>query len=386
MPTEITRTLEILERLIAFDTVSAKSNLALVDYAEGLLKTAGARVQRFLDVTGRKAGIYAEIGPAGQGIALSGHTDVVPVEGQVWTRDPFKLSLERGRAYGRGTTDMKGFVAGALALAERAGEATLREPLKIVLSYDEEVGCLGLRDMLPSVLPLIGQPRAVIVGEPTEMQVALGHKGKVALRAVCHGQAGHSAMAPNFVNAVHLAADFIGAVRTLQAELAASGPRDADYDIPYTTLHVGKITGGRALNIVPDLAEIAFEIRHLAADDPKALVARLRQEADQIAAPYRTAFEAARIEITEVSAYPGLSVDPAAEVAQTVQRLSGRSESFKVPYGTEAGFFAVAGLPAVVCGPGSMPGQGHKPDEYIELIELAALDGMLSRILAELSA
>jgi acetylornithine deacetylase len=162
LPIELTRTLEILDRLIAFDTVSASSNLALVDYVEGLLKSAGARVQRFPDTSGQKAGLYAEIGPAGQGIALSGHTDVVPVEGQVWTRDPFKLSLDQGRAYGRGTTDMKGFVAGALALAERAGRATLKEPLKIVLSYDEEVGCLGLRDMLPSVLPLIGQPRAVI--------------------------------------------------------------------------------------------------------------------------------------------------------------------------------------------------------------------------------
>jgi len=386
LPIELTRTLEILDRLIAFDTVSASSNLALVDYVEGLLKSAGARVQRFPDTSGQKAGLYAEIGPAGQGIALSGHTDVVPVEGQVWTRDPFKLSLDQGRAYGRGTTDMKGFVAGALALAERAGRATLKEPLKIVLSYDEEVGCLGLRDMLPSVLPLIGQPRAVIVGEPTEMQLALGHKGKVALNAVCHGQAGHSAMAPDFVNAIHLAADFVGAVRTLQAELAATGPRDADYDIPCTTLHVGKIAGGRALNIVPDRAEIAFEIRHLAADDPKALVARLRQEAERIAAPYSAIFEVARIEIAQVSAYPGLSVDPGAEVAGMVQRLSGRSGHFKVPYGTEAGFFAEAGLASVVCGPGSMPRQGHKPDEYIELSELSALDRMLSRILTEISA
>ena len=386
MPTEIARTLEILDRLIGFDTVSANSNLALVGYVEGLLKSAGARVQRFLDASGQKAGLYAEIGPAGRGIALSGHTDVVPVEGQVWTRDPFKLSLDQGRAYGRGATDMKGFVAGALALAERAGNAHLKEPLKIVLSYDEEVGCLGLRDMLPSVLPLIGQPRAVIVGEPTEMQLALGHKGKVALKAVCHGQAGHSAMAPDFVNAIHLAADFVVALRALQADLAATGPRDADYDIPFTTLHVGKIAGGKALNIVPDRAEIAFEIRHLAAADPTALVAQVRQEAERIAAPYRAIFDAARIEIAQVSAYPGLSVDPAAEVVGLVQRLSGRSGHSKVPYGTEAGFFAEAGLPAVVCGPGSMPGQGHKPDEYIELSELAALDGMLNRILAEISA
>ncbi len=386
MPTEITRTLAILERLIAFDTVSAKSNLALVDYVEGLLKNAGARVQRFADATGQKAGLYAEIGPAGQGIALSGHTDVVPVEGQVWTRDPFKLNIDGGRAYGRGTTDMKGFVAGALALAERAGRANLREPLKIILSYDEEVGCLGLRDMLPSVLPLIGQPRVVIVGEPTEMRVAIGHKGKVALKAVCHGQAGHSAMAPDFVNAIHLAAEFVSTLREMQAEIATKGAKEEGYEIPYSTLHVGKISGGKALNIVPDRAEIDFEIRHLTADDPGALIADLRARAEEIADRFRPAFPQARTEMEELNAYPGLAVGPKAEVVDLMQRLSGRGGSFKVPYGTEAGFFAAAGLPAVVCGPGFMQGQGHKPDEFIDLSQLAALETMLDRVLAEISA
>ena len=386
MPTEMTRTLEILERLIAFDTVSAKSNLALVGYAEALLNGAGARVQRFSDATGQKAGLYAEIGPAGQGIALSGHSDVVPVEGQVWTRDPFRLTLEAGRAYGRGTTDMKGFVAGALAAAERAAKAKLKEPLKIVLSYDEEVGCLGLRDMLPDLLPLIGSPRAVIVGEPTEMQTAIGHKGKVALRAVCHGQAGHSAMAPDFVNAIHLAADLVAVMREMQAEVAATGTKEDGYDIPYSTLHVGKIAGGKALNVVPDRAEMDFEIRHLAADDPRTIIASLTAHAEEIAASYRAAFLQARIEIEERNAYPCLAVGPAAEVVGLVQRLSGQSGAIKVPYGTEGGFFARAGLPTVVCGPGSMAGQGHKPDEYIELGQLAALDAMMDRVLAEIAA
>lgn len=386
MPTETTRTLEILDRLITFDTVSAKSNLALVGYAEELLKGAGARVHRFSDASGQKAGLYAEIGPAGQGIVLSGHTDVVPVDGQVWTRDPFRLTVEDGRAYGRGTTDMKGFVAGSLALAERAGRARLREPLKIVLSYDEEVGCLGLRDMLPDLLPFVGQPRAVIVGEPTDMQIAIGHKGKVALRAVCHGQAGHSAMAPDFANAIHLAADFVLAVREMQAGIAAGGAKEAGYAIPYSTLHIGKIAGGRALNIVPDRAEIDFEIRHLAADDPRAMIADLRARADEIAARYRAAFPKARIEIEERNAYPGLAVSPEADVVGLVRRLAGRDGSFKVPYGTEGGFFAGAGLPVVVCGPGSMAGQGHKPDEYIDLSQLAALDAMLDRIMAEIAA
>ncbi|MEX0303703.1 MAG: M20/M25/M40 family metallo-hydrolase, partial [Leisingera sp.] len=201
----MTATLDILERLTGFDTVSRNSNLELAAYAEAFLAERGFTVTRLPSPDGSKTGLYAEKGPAGQGILLSAHTDVVPVDGQAWTRDPFRLTREGSRVYGRGTTDMKGYAASALALAGRAAQADLKEPLKIALSYDEEVGCVGIQEMLERLAPLIGRPRACFVGEPTGMEVAIGHKGKAALRAVCHGQSGHSALAPYFTNALHLA-------------------------------------------------------------------------------------------------------------------------------------------------------------------------------------
>ena len=195
---ENTLTLDVLERLVGFPTTPQVSNLDLIDYVETYLRDRGFVLIRLPDASGEKAGIVATLGPEGQGVLLSAHTDVVPVEGQEWTRAPFALSREKDRVYGRGTTDMKGYVASVLALADRAARVPLKEPLRIVLSYDEEIGCIGIRHMMGDLAPLIGQPRACFVGEPTSMQVAIGHKGKAALRAVCHGEAGHSALAPRF--------------------------------------------------------------------------------------------------------------------------------------------------------------------------------------------
>lgn len=376
-------TLDILDRLIGFDTVSARSNMGLVDYAEAHLRNCGFRVQRLPDPDGGKAGLYAEIGPPGAGALLSGHTDVVPVEGQVWSRDPFRLTLEGNRAYGRGTTDMKGFVASALALAQRAAAIELAEPLKIVLSYDEEVGCVGIARMLDRLTPMLGLPRACIVGEPTQMLVATGHKGKVALRAVCTGQAGHSALAPRFVNALHLAADFVTALRRLQDELATAGAQDPVYDVPCSTVHVGTLHGGRALNIVPDQAEMMLEFRHLAADRAEDLMARVQTEANRIGEAYG---DAGGITVEQINAYPGLDVDPTDPVVAYACKLSGQSHTTKVAFGTEAGFFHALGIPTVVCGPGSMEGQGHKPDEFVTLDQLVACDTMLDRLLDDLRA
>ncbi|MEL7116039.1 MAG: M20/M25/M40 family metallo-hydrolase, partial [Pseudomonadota bacterium] len=248
----MSRTIEILDRLVGFDTVSHRSNLGLIAYVEDVLETCGFRQTRLTDPTGTKAGIFAAIGPAGPGVLLSAHTDVVPVEGQEWTRDPFRLHRAHDRLYGRGTTDMKGFLASMLAAAERAASLDLAEPLKLAISYDEEIGCIGIAQMIDGLIPAIGTPRAAIVGEPTEMQVATGHKGKVALRAICRGEAGHSALAPRFTNAIHVATDFVAQIRDVQAEIVATGARDPAYDVPYSTLHVGTIAGGSALNIVPD--------------------------------------------------------------------------------------------------------------------------------------
>lgn len=377
----MTGTVALLERLVAFDTVSARSNLDLIGFVETFLAERGFAVTRMPDATGQKAGLYAQIGPEGAGVLLSAHTDVVPVEGQAWTRDPFCLTAEGDRLYGRGTTDMKGFLAAMLSVADRAARRNLREPLKLSISYDEEVGCLGMARMAPELGPLMGRPRACIVGEPTQMQVAVGHKGKRAFRALCHGQAGHSSLAPRFVNALHLAGDFMAELRRLQDWLAAEGARDAAYDVPYATVHVGRLTGGTALNIVPDRAEMAFELRYLAEDDPDAITRRIIAAADRVSA----AHSGGRIEVEMVNAYPGLSVAPEAEVARLVRHLAGNAGTLKVAYGTEAGFFDALGVPTVVCGPGSMEGQGHKADEYIETAQLALCDAMLDRVLDSLT-
>ncbi|MCL7410034.1 acetylornithine deacetylase [Marivivens donghaensis] len=376
----MSRTIEILRELVAFDTVSAKSNLAIIDWIEAHLTALGFRVTRITDPYEPKAGLYAEIGPEGDGVVLSAHTDVVPVEGQNWTRPPFELTEEDGRLYGRGTTDMKGFLASVLAFAEVAAGADLTAPIKLVISYDEEIGCVGMGRMIEALRPLIGTPRVCIVGEPTSLDVAIGHKGKKSYRAICRGEAGHSALAPKFVNAIYVATDLISGLRTLQAKFAGSGVVDDDYTVPYSTVHVGKLTGGTALNIVPDVAELLFEIRYLAADriedfeaDLAALVAQVEQDR-----------KGAVIEIDGLISYPGLDVKPDADCVKFMQRISGKNGVTKVAYGTEAGFFDAIGIPTVVCGPGSMEGQGHKADEYILTSELEACDAMLLRLLEDL--
>ncbi|MBY6160084.1 acetylornithine deacetylase [Mameliella alba] len=375
----MTQTLEILDRLIAFDTVSARSNLDMIGWIEDFLTTRGFAVTRVPDPDQPKAGLYASIGPAGAGLMLSAHTDVVPVEGQCWTRNPFRLTDEGDRLYGRGTTDMKGFLAAMLSCADKAAARPLREPLKLAISYDEEVGCIGIARMIDALEPAIGRPRACIVGEPTEMQVAVGHKGKQALRAICHGEAGHSALAPRFVNALHPAADLLTGLRDLQDDLSRNGAQDADYAVPCTTVHAGKLTGGTALNIVPDRAELLFEFRHLAADRPEDLRRRIDGLIRQTAKRHGT-----EIELEQVFAYPGLDTAPDAEVTRLAQRLAQSQHLTKVAFGTEAGFFDGIGIPSVVCGPGSMEGQGHKPDEYITRAQLAACDTMLDRVLDDL--
>ncbi|WP_170382614.1 acetylornithine deacetylase [Ruegeria atlantica] len=381
----MTETLDILEKLVGFDTVSKNSNLDLAGYVEEFLEARGFAVHRITDPGGEKTGLFAEKGPDGDGVLLSAHTDVVPVEGQSWTKDPFRLTREGNRVYGRGTTDMKGYVASVMALADRAAAARLREPLKIALSYDEEVGCVGIQHMLDRLAPMLGQPRACFVGEPTEMQVAIGHKGKAALRAVCHGQSGHSALAPKFVNALHLATDFVGKLRHLQKTYAESGNSDPAYSVPYTTFHVGIMSGGKALNIVPDRAELTFEYRHLASDHGRDILRQIQDAAGRVGARYQDICAETRVEVEQYNAYPGLNVAETDAVIGYAQKLAQSNATTKVAFGTEAGFFSELGIPTVVCGPGSMEGQGHKPDEYLEIGQISACDAMMDRILDDIS-
>ena len=264
---------EILEHLIGFDTTSRNSNMELMSFIGDLLEKHGVEFTLLPNETGSKANLFATVGKAeGPGVLLSGHTDVVPVDGQDWTKPPFELTRQDGRYYGRGTTDMKGFVASALATALKASEKTLATPLHLGFSYDEEVGCLGVHSMIDFMKQAPMRPAFCIVGEPTNLQVATGHKGKTAVKVTCTGREGHSALAPYALNALYLASDLIGDIRKLQKEISESGSGDPDYDVPYTTLHVGKLNGGTALNIVPNLCEMSFEIRNIAADDPAAIL------------------------------------------------------------------------------------------------------------------
>lgn len=379
-------TLAILDRLIAFDTTSRNPNRALIDWIAGLLRDAGAQVTLLPDDTGGKANLYATVGPGDRaGICLSGHTDVVPVDGQDWTRPPFRLSRADGKLYGRGTCDMKGFVAAALSAALTAPR-DLATPLHLAFSYDEEIGCIGVRSLIDMLATAPVKPLFCIVGEPTSMHVATGHKGKMAARVTCHGIEGHSALAPFATNAIYMATDLIGEIRVIQARLAEDGAQDSDYDVPYTTLHVGTINAGTALNIVPNRAEFLFEIRTIAQDDPDALLAGIRAAADRISAA--TGADAASIEITPTAnTYPGLATDPGADVVSFVKALAGgANDTIKVAFGTEGGLFsATAGIPTVVCGPGSMA-QGHKPDEFVTESQLAACDAMLARLVDRLRA
>ena len=378
----IPTTPEILARLIAEPTISRRSNLALLDYVESLLRPAGARIERFAHPDGSRANLWASIGPQGPGgVVLSGHTDVVPVEGQDWTSDPFALTERDGRYYGRGSADMKGFVASALRAALLAAGRGLRKPLHLAFSYDEEIGCLGVRGMIQALATRTDRPALCIVGEPTGMRIATGHKGKLALRACCHGQEGHSALAPDALNALHLGASFIAALQARQQELQATGPRDLDYDIPYSTIHAGIMRGGTALNIVPNLCQIDFEIRNIAQDDPRQILGRIKADAEAIAAPHRGRFPHARIAVETVSGYPGLNTPPDAAAVSFLRRMLGHdAPTLKVAFGTEGGLFdRDLGIPTAICGPGFMD-QGHKPDEFVGADQLAECDRMLARL------
>ncbi|MEI9400810.1 acetylornithine deacetylase [Mesorhizobium argentiipisi] len=378
--------IRILEKLIAFPTVSRDSNLDLIGYVADLLQANGIASQIIHSPDGHKANLFATIGPADKpGIMLSGHSDVVPVDGQNWTLPPFAMTARDGKLYGRGAADMKGYVASALAACLKASKMTLRTPLHLALSYDEEVGCLGVRDLIEMLSAAPQRPLLCIVGEPTNMQVATGHKGKLAARAVCRGREGHSALAPLALNAIHLGCDFVRALRDEQDRLAREGARDGDYDIPYTTVHVGKINAGVALNIVPNLCQVDFEIRNIAADDAAGILDRLRGAAARIAADAASTAPEAAIDIEITNTYPGLDTPVASEAVAFVKSLTGANDTVKVAFGTEGGLFSRdLGTPAVVCGPGSMA-QGHKPDEFVSVEQLRRCDEMLERLLSRLT-
>jgi acetylornithine deacetylase len=379
-------TVELLAALVRFETVSKDTNLPLVDYIRSYLDERGFKCRILPDETGLKASLFASIGPnTDDGIILSGHTDVVPATGQSWASDPFRLRRDGDRLFGRGVADMKGFLAAALRIADVASRMSLLRPLHLAFSYDEEIGCVGVRPLLVDLRGRGFKAALCIVGEPTSMEIGVGHKGKLAARALCRGAGGHSSAAPHFLNAIHLACDFVSALRREQSELTCSGSRDAEFDIAYSTIHAGRIAGGEALNVVADQATVEFEIRHLAEDDPIAILERLRKRAGEVVRPHLGQFAHAGLDIEVVNAYPGFAAGATSEAVVRLRKILPSANTIKVSFGTEAGLFADAlGVPTAIVGPGSME-QGHKPDEFIAIDQLEACDAMLDRLIASLS-
>jgi acetylornithine deacetylase len=375
--------LDMLARLVAFDTVSHKSNLELIAFVEAYLAGWGVASTRFPNATGDKAALFATIGPQDRGgIVLSGHTDVVPVEGQSWSRDPFKLHIEDGRAYGRGAVDMKGFLALALALVPEFLAADLKTPIHLFLSYDEELTCLGVVDGIAEMGKTLPRPRAVIVGEPTSLELADAHKGVRTFFTTITGFAAHSSKPHLGTSAVHagvrLAAELVGIADEREAELDPSGR----FDPPYDTVHVGKFHGGIARNILADRCDLAWEVRTLPGSDPEDVPARFAARSEAVLAKMRKTAPTAAIETVMSSDVPGLAPDPGSEAETLVMRLAGRNRTIAVAYATEAGHFQRAGLPTIVCGPGSID-QAHQPDEYISLEQFSAGEAFMRRLMEE---
>ena len=372
---------DLLADLIAFDTTSRESNLALIDYVRDYLAGLGIASDLLFNDEGSKANLYARIGPAGPGgVMLSGHSDVVPVDGQAWSVPAFQLSERDGRLYGRGTADMKGYIACVLASLPAFLAKPLRLPLHIAISYDEEVGCLGVRSLVERLRASPERPAICLIGEPTEMRPVLGHKGKLAMRCEVHGAACHSAYAPQGVNAIEYAARLIGRLGEIGTQLAAPERHDSRFDPPYSTVQTGVMQGGRALNIVPAECRFDFEMRVLPADDPQQVATELREYAEHELLPRMRAVSAASdIRFSELSSYPGLLTDPGSEAAQLLALIGGRDDFSTVAFGTEGGLFDEAGVATVICGPGSME-QGHKPDEFVSIDQLDRCDALLARL------
>lgn len=380
------RALEILKRLIAFDTVSSEPNMALIEYVRELLASKGIESLIVKDETGKKANLFASTGPKDvPGVLLSGHTDVVPAAGQAWTMPPFQATLRDGRIYGRGTCDMKSFIALAIDAMLDAADMTLMRPLQLALSHDEEIGCVGVRRLLDVLHLAPVRPFLCVVGEPTLMQFAVGHKGKASYRTFCRGQEAHSSLAPRAVNAIHLASDFIAELRKSQKQIEQQGARDEGYDIPYSTVHIGRIDGGKALNIVPNLCTMEFEYRNLPGDNPDALLEQLRERAEVLVREARQLSGVADIEIEVMNEYPALETHPSVEAVRLLHAFAEPgTQHIKVSYGTEGGLFAGRlNVPVVVCGPGSIE-QAHKPDEFIDESQMDAGERFLQSLLGSL--
>lgn len=379
-------TADMLARLVSFDTTSRNSNLELIAFVRSWLDEHGIPYRVSTDRDGRKANLHAIIGPQTEGgIALSGHVDTVPVDGQAWSADPFALRRTDGKLFARGACDMKGFVAACLAAVPALKARALGKPVHLFITYDEEVGCWGAQRLIEDVVASGLRPDLCIVGEPTGMQPVLAHKGKLNLGVTVRGKPGHSSEPAKGVNAVHAAAEAIAWVAAEARRLAKEGPFEDGFDPPHTTIHVGTVEGGTILNIIPERASFTMEWRHIPADDPHLAMQRLQRYVAETIEPAMHAVDPRTGFDWEIQLeMPGLSLSPDHALTTLVKQLTGANATGKVSYGTEGGYYEKAGIPAIVCGPGHIA-QAHQPDEWIAESELAACDAFIRRLADRLS-
>lgn len=377
---------EMLSRLVAFPTVSSESNLALLDFVQAHLSAHGIGATLVYDESGQKANLYATIGPEVEGgVVLSGHTDVVPVEGQPWTSDPWTMVERDGCLFGRGTADMKAFAATALALVPEMAGASLKRPIHLALSYDEEVGCLGAPSMIADMERRLPRPSAVIVGEPTLMQVVTGQKTTFSFTTEVRGRPVHSSQIHLGVSAVTVAARLVTFLDDMLRENMAAPVADSPFDPPFTTIHTGMIHGGTAHNIVARECSFVTDIRSLPSDDPHSYLDRYKAFIAEEIEPRMKAIDPRTGVDVKVRAHvPGLVPQPTNEAETLCRRITGDNGTHAVSYGTEAGQFGKPGWDVVVCGPGSID-QAHQPDEFISIEQLEAGSRFMRRLITELS-
>ncbi|SEH98507.1 acetylornithine deacetylase [Rhizobium tibeticum] len=357
--------IEILETLVGFPSVVGTPNAGIVAWIRDYLRSYGINVTILPGPEGDRSNLFATIGPREvPGYILSGHMDVVPASESGWTSDPFRLRAEAGRLYGRGATDMKGFLAACLAAAPSLAQAPLRRPIHYAFSYDEEAGCRGVPHMIARLPELCKTPLGAVIGEPSGMRAIRAHKGKAAARLTVNGRSGHSSRPDQGLNAIHAVAGVLAQAVT-QAERLARGPFEPVFEPPYSSLQVGTLRGGQAVNIIPDWCEAEFEARAISGVDPVALLAPIRVTAEALSE------QGFKVEWQELSAYPALSLAADAPLATLFEELTGSKPLAAVSYGTEAGLFQQAGIDAIICGPGDI-GRAHRPDEFICADELFA--------------
>ncbi len=375
------RTIDILADLIAFPTVSADSNMEMIAYLSDALEAAGAKVDVFLDSSGHKANLFATLGPVVDGgIVLSGHSDVVPVTDQPWSTDPFKLVAADDRLYGRGTCDMKGFIAATIAMAPVFAARVQYRPLHFAFTYDEETGCIGAGHLAAALTERGIKPSVAIIGEPTEMRVVEGHKGCYEYSTHIQGLEGHGSDPDAGVNAVEYAARYVMQLLDLKPELQAKAPPNSRFEPPWTTINVGALNGGQVHNVIAPKAQIDWEMRPVQTSDADFVKERLRAYCDDVLLPeMRRTHPEATIETQTIGEVEGLVPADENKAREIVSELTGANSAHVVPFGTEAGIFQKLGMDVVVCGPGSIA-QAHKADEYLSRDQLAQCLTMLERL------